>query len=154
MWWRRLHLGCIYCNHMRCVHELIWFEWTYFGVCGPMCCLELLGCSSRGLATCTTGGWWWWWKNEDESRRSRQGGEDGGKGREERKGKASRVWAEGCSPGIRCCQDNSQQRYLLRRTKQNYQREQKSANTCLGGSYWGKEREKKGEDGRRPGAVY
>ncbi len=50
---------------------------------------------------------------------------------------------EGQSPGVRCCQDNSRQQCLLRRTKQNYLREQKSANTCLGGSSWGIEEEEK-----------
>lgn len=51
----------------------------------------------------------------------------------------------GQNPWVRCCQDNSRQPYLLRRTKQNYSREQKSANTCLGGSSWGTEREKEGK---------
>lgn len=59
-----------------------------------------------------------------------------------KKRKESGAEAEYHRPGVRCCQDNSQQQYLLRRTKQNYLREQKSANTCLGGGSWGTEWEK------------
>lgn len=114
-----------------------------------MCCSAPLGSSSRGLATCTTtvcvcvgergvG---------RRTRRSRHGGGEQGAGKDREQSWRQTSGGEG--QRVRCCQDNSQQRYSLRRTKQNYLREQKSANTCLGGSSGGTE----WETGREVGGI-
>lgn len=105
-------------------------------VCGLVCYSEPLGCLSRVFTSTTGAG----------KRVRMKGGDPGREGRmEAQRGEQRRRWkrvggrsgsgeGEGQSPGVRCCQDNSQRQHLLQRTKQSYLREQKSANTCLGGS--------------------
>lgn len=97
-------------------------------VCGFVCYLST---GQLVLKTCITVG------GKRGRLKRRQGGKDGGSRKCRKKELGAGVGGGGgrvSAPGGRCCQGNSQRCSLLR-TKQNYLGEQKSANTCLGGSF-------------------